>query len=77
MTWQMHTYGAAEIIRPAWPAWIDGPYAFRSDPHARLRFDRLYLVRPDGFVAASVPLRNHDADEAQLRLVITAHRLIT
>jgi 2-polyprenyl-6-methoxyphenol hydroxylase-like FAD-dependent oxidoreductase len=76
MTWQMHTYGAGEIIRPAWPAWIDGPYAFGADPHARLRPDRLYLIRPDGFVAASVPLRDHVADETQLRLVITAHKLI-
>ena len=77
MTWQMHTYGAGEIIRPGWPAWIDGPYAFRADPRARLRSDRLYLVRPDGFVAASIPLRGHVADEAQLRLVTAAHRLIT
>ena len=77
MTWQMHTYGAAEIIRPGLPAWIDGPYDFRADPRARLRPDRLYLIRPDGFIAASVPVRDHVADEAQLRLVMTAHQLIS
>jgi hypothetical protein len=55
MTWQMHTYGAGEITRPAWPTWIDGPHAFRADPQARLRPDRLYLIWPDGFIAASVP----------------------
>lgn len=46
MTWQMHTYGAGEVIRPDGPAWIDGPYAFGADPHARLRPDRLYPHPP-------------------------------
>jgi 2-polyprenyl-6-methoxyphenol hydroxylase-like FAD-dependent oxidoreductase len=78
MTWQMHTYGAGEINRPDWPACLDRwPLCLRCRPHARLRSDRLYLARPDGFVAASVPLHDQVADKAQLRLAITAHQLIT
>ena len=77
MTWQLHTYGAANVIRPDAPDWITGPHAFGSDPHGRLRADRLYLVRPDQFVAASIPLRNNTIDPAQLRSTMTAHRIVT
>ncbi|WP_193105988.1 FAD-dependent monooxygenase [Brachybacterium sp. FME24] len=55
LTWQLHTYGAA-ADRPAVPDWVEGPLAFAPDPRGRLREDRLYLVRPDGFVAAAFPL---------------------
>lgn len=55
MSWQLHTYGAV-ADRPALPDWIEGPHPFGPDPLGRLRSDRLYLVRPDGFVAASFPL---------------------
>ena len=75
MTWQLHTYGADEVARPDVPAWIEGPHAFGSDEHSRLRSDRLYLIRPDQFVAASIPLRGNSADAAQLKLALAAHRL--
>lgn len=54
MGWQLHTYGAV-AKRPQVPDWIEGPHPFDPDPLGRLRADRLYLVRPDGFVAASFP----------------------
>ena len=76
MTWQLHTYGAGEVTRPNVPAWIEGPHAFGSDTHGRLRSDRLYLVRPDEFVAASIPLRDSSGDAAQLRSAMAAHWLI-
>lgn len=55
MSWQLHSYGAV-AERPEVPDWIQGPHSFGRDPVGRLRSDRLYLVRPDGFVAASFPL---------------------
>jgi len=76
MTWQLHTYGAGDVARPDVPAWIEGPHAFGSDTHERLRSDRLYLVRPDQFVAASVPLRGNDGDAEQLKSAMSAHRLL-
>jgi 2-polyprenyl-6-methoxyphenol hydroxylase-like FAD-dependent oxidoreductase len=75
LTWQLHTYGTTEVARPALPAWIEGPIAFGADRRGRLRADRLYLVRPDGFVAASIPLRGHDVDPEQLRAAVAAHLL--
>ena len=57
MTWQLHTYGAGDVTRPNVPAWIEGPHAFGPDEHRRLRSDRLYLIRPDQFVAASFPCK--------------------
>jgi hypothetical protein len=75
MTWQLHAYGASEVARPDVPAWIEGPHAFGSDAHGRLRSDRLYLVRPDQFVAASVPLRGNNGDAEQLKSAMSAHWL--
>jgi 2-polyprenyl-6-methoxyphenol hydroxylase-like FAD-dependent oxidoreductase len=75
MTWQLHTYGAT-VDRPDVPAWIDGPHAFGADDRGRLRSDRLYLVRPDQFVAASIPLQRNVIDDAQLRAAMSAHRLL-
>src|SRR5690625_1227512 len=55
--WQLHTYGHGDgAVRPIVPEWVEGPFAFGADARGRLRSDRLYLVRPDGFVAASFPL---------------------
>jgi 2-polyprenyl-6-methoxyphenol hydroxylase-like FAD-dependent oxidoreductase len=53
MTWQVHGYGApsASVGETASALGIDGQ-AFERDPHRRLDPSRLYLVRPDGFVAA-------------------------
>lgn len=54
MSWQVHAYGAsrAECIRVAGIIDAD-PHPFDPDPHRRLSARRLYLVRPDGFVAAA------------------------
>jgi hypothetical protein len=76
MSWQMHTYGPAKINRPDLPDWIEGPHTFPADPKKRLHSDRLYLVRPDGFVAASIPLRDGVADETQLRSAISHNQLL-
>ncbi|WP_193045554.1 FAD-dependent monooxygenase [Mycolicibacterium baixiangningiae] len=76
MNWQLHTYGAGTIVRPDVPEWIVGPQEFGDDPHGRLRSDRLYLVRPDHFVAASFPLQGNNVDGAQLSDALTGHRLV-
>jgi hypothetical protein len=73
MTWQLHTCGARDVARPDVPDWITGPHALGTDPQGRLRPDRLYPIRPDQFVAASIPLRQKTIDHAQLRSVMTAH----
>jgi 2-polyprenyl-6-methoxyphenol hydroxylase-like FAD-dependent oxidoreductase len=73
MTWQLHTYGAGDVARPEVPEWIEGPRAFGTDPQRRLRSDRLYLIRPDQFVAASIPLRQNTIDASQLRSALAAH----
>lgn len=75
LTWQLHTYGAGAVVRPDVPVWMDGPRHFAADPHGRLRSDRLYLVRPDQFVAASIPLHGNTIDAAQLSEALTAHRI--
>lgn len=56
MRWQVHGYGAPErsVRRIAWELGVDG-HAFGADPHGRLRHDRVYLVRRDGFIVAEVP----------------------
>jgi 2-polyprenyl-6-methoxyphenol hydroxylase-like FAD-dependent oxidoreductase len=75
MTWQLHTY-AATVDRPDVPSWIEGPHSFGADSSGRLRNDRLYLVRPDEFVAASIPLHGNTIDTAALRAAMSAHRLL-
>lgn len=54
-TWQLHSYGYADPAAASATAARLGidHIAFPRDPHRRLRSDRLYLVRPDGFVAAA------------------------
>lgn len=53
MRWQVHGYGApVDLVgRVAERLGIEH-HAFPPDANGRLRSDRLYLVRPDGFVAA-------------------------
>ena len=74
-SWQLHTYGSA-AARPRLPDWIDGPRDFGADGQAQLQPDRLYLVRPDGFVAAAIPLVEGRADEGALSDAVTAHHLV-
>ncbi|MGI9825068.1 FAD-dependent monooxygenase [Agromyces sp. Marseille-Q5079] len=56
MRWQVHGYGVPEraVRRIAGELGVDG-HAFAVDPHGRLRRDRVYLVRRDGFIVAEVP----------------------
>jgi 2-polyprenyl-6-methoxyphenol hydroxylase-like FAD-dependent oxidoreductase len=77
MAWQLHTYGTGEVQRPDVPDWVQGPTTFSADPQSRLRTDRLYLIRPDEFVAASIPLKGNNVDAAQLRAAMSAHLLVT
>ncbi|MET4159162.1 FAD-dependent monooxygenase [Agromyces sp. PvR057] len=56
MRWQLHGYGVPErsVRRIAGELGVDG-HVFDADPHGRLRRDRVYLVRRDGFIVAEVP----------------------
>ncbi len=57
MTWQVHGYGApADAVEEAAGALGFEAHAFGPDVHRRLKASRLYLVRPDGFVAAAAPI---------------------
>ena len=56
MTWQVHGYGVAPASVNATAAALGvDPHTFEPDPHRRLDPRLLYLVRPDGFVAAAAP----------------------
>ena len=64
---------------PARADFADGwkaPHAFGAGAHGRLRSDRLSLVRPDQFVAASIPLRGNNGDAEQLKSAMSAHWLL-
>lgn len=74
-SWQLHTYGS-QAAHPIVPDWIDGPHDFGPDALGRLSPNRLYLVRPDGFVAASMPMRDGVVDEAALQSALHAHQVL-
>ncbi len=74
-TWQLHTYGA-RATRPDVPDWVDGPHDFGPDSQGRLRLNQVYLVRPDGYVAASLPLRGGVVDETTLLSALRAHQVL-
>ena len=71
--WQLHTYGGAIAERPAVPEAVEGPFAFPADPRGRLRSYQLYLVRPDGYVAAAWPLHAGAAATSDVTAALTAH----
>src|SRR3954451_5197932 len=73
-TWQLHTYGT-EVARPDLQDWITGPHDFGPDASGRLRRDPLYLVRPDVFVAASMPTRHGVIDQTTMRSALHAHQM--
>ncbi|MGX5696002.1 FAD-dependent monooxygenase [Agromyces soli] len=53
LSWQVHGYGVPDwVVRRAGARLGVEAHAFERDPHGRLRRDRLYLVRRDGFVVA-------------------------
>ncbi|WP_307041177.1 FAD-dependent monooxygenase [Agromyces ramosus] len=58
MTWQVHGYG---VFEPEVQAIAESlgleAHAFPPDPHRRLQPGLVYLVRPDGFVAAAASAR--------------------
>ena len=49
-----------------------GPFAFPAEPQQELRWDRLYLVRPDGYVAAAWPLHAGAAASADVAEALAA-----
>ena len=75
MDWQLHSYGT-DAARPAVPDWIHGPLAFPPDLTGQLRDDRLYLVRPDGFVAAAFPLHAVAAAGADVDEALAAYAVV-
>jgi 2-polyprenyl-6-methoxyphenol hydroxylase-like FAD-dependent oxidoreductase len=76
LAWQMHTYGTP-AARPDLPSWIEGPHHFPADPKGRLRPGRLYLIRPDGYVAASLPIHSGHVNDTDLQDTLAAHQLRT
>lgn len=55
MQWQVHGYGVPErAVRRIGAELGVEAHVFPPDPHRRLRIDRVYLVRRDGFVVAEV-----------------------
>ena len=73
LSWQLHSC-RIEVARPACaPEWIEGPFSFPPDPRGRLRRDRLYLVRPDGYVAASFPVHAGAVAQADVREALAAY----
>jgi len=55
MQWQVHGYGVpARAVRRIGAELGVEAHVFPRDPHRRLRVDRVYLVRRDGFVVAEV-----------------------
>lgn len=74
--WQLHRYGGS---RPAagrgstagMPGWLGEPHQLPADPDGRLRPDRTYLIRPDGFVAASAAV----GDESAIAMALRQHGL--
>jgi 2-polyprenyl-6-methoxyphenol hydroxylase-like FAD-dependent oxidoreductase len=76
LAWQLHTYGT-QAARPGLPAWIEGPHHFPADQKGRLQAGRLYLIRPDGYVAASLPIHSGHINRADLQDALAAHQLRT
>ncbi|MGO1198404.1 MAG: FAD-dependent monooxygenase [Dermabacteraceae bacterium] len=76
MSWQLHAYGAGADRPAGLPDWIEGPLAFAPDELGRLRLDRLYLVRPDGFVAASWQVHAGAAATADVRETLAAYAVV-
>jgi hypothetical protein len=74
LAWQLHTYGTL-ATRPELPTWIEGPHHFPADQTGRLQAGRLYLIRPDGYVAASLPIHSGHVNDADLRAALEAHQI--
>jgi hypothetical protein len=74
LAWQLHTYGI-EATRPDLPAWIEGPHHFPADQKGRLQAGWLYLIRPDEYVAASLPIESGHVSDADLQAALAAHHI--
>ncbi|QGN35280.1 FAD-dependent oxidoreductase [Microlunatus sp. Gsoil 973] len=71
-SWQLHCYAggtapADDRAALGLPDWVTGPHRLPVDPAAGLDPSRLYLIRPDGFVAATAPLDDPAVLQAALR----------
>ncbi|GAB3912915.1 2-polyprenyl-6-methoxyphenol hydroxylase [Microlunatus endophyticus] len=71
-SWQLHRYAGnsapvEDVAGLGLPDWVTGPYALPADPAGRLDPARLYLVRPDGFVAAAAQVGDPAALQEALR----------
>ncbi|MGN6173533.1 MAG: hypothetical protein ACTHPS_11365, partial [Streptosporangiaceae bacterium] len=74
--WQLLTSGTPPG-RPDRPPWIDGPHHSPAHHKGRLQAGRLYLIRPDGYVAASLPIHSGHVSQADLNDALAAHQLRT
>lgn len=74
-SWQLYCYGGS-IGRPDVPDQIEGPHLFGADPRGRLRPDRAYLIRPDGYVAASLPIAGGRVEPSGLADALAAHHIV-
>jgi hypothetical protein len=74
--WQLHRYAGvsapvADRSDLGLPDWVGGPYRLPVDPDGRLDPSRIYLIRPDGFVAAAA----RPDDPATLHAALQFHGL--
>lgn len=76
LTWQLHGYGLDPVTPPRVPQWIEGPLHFGRDSRGQMSTDRLYLIRPDGYIAASLPTERGIVSQTVLSSALRAHHIV-